>query len=288
MTDAMIEDAKEPKIRVVLVEPAGALNIGSVARVMKNMGLKQLVLVNPQCDPLGAEARQMAVHAVDLLESAQQVRTLPEALTGCQIAVATTGLDHTALNVKLESPRIVLPWLVASQATAALIFGREDRGLTKTELSYAQRWIRIPTSPDYGSLNLAQAVAICCYELSQGLQPRSETESELANVSPSHSSPSHLVMPDRASLDSLNGYYQQLEAFLLQIGYLYPHTAPSRMEKFRLLFGRAQMSEAEVALCRGILTQATWALQQASHSESDSESDSDSAMDHNANQAEPC
>lgn len=243
-------------IRVVLVEPAGALNVGSVARVLKNMGLKQLVLVNPQCDPLGPEARQMAVHAVDLLESAQQVTTLAQALAGAQVAVATTGLDHTALNVTLEAPRPVLSWLVASQMQAALIFGREDRGLTKTELSYAQRWIRIPTSPDYGSLNLAQAVAICCYELAQ--------IGQVAYLPSSPSGPAFAAPSlDCAPLDALEGYYQQLEAFLLQIGYLQPHTAASRMEKFRLLYGRAQMSAAEVALCRGILTQAQWAMRQA-------------------------
>lgn len=252
MTEEIIEMPRAAAIRVVLVEPAGALNVGSVARVLKNMGLKHLVLVNPQCDPLSPEARQMAVHAIDLLESAQQVMTLPEALSGCQLAVATTGVEHTALNVTLEPPRPVLSWLVASQMTAALIFGREDRGLTKTELSYAQRWIRIPTSPDYDSLNLAQAVAICCYELSQILQSGSQS-----GLTP------EAIPPDLATLDLVEGYYQQLEAFLLQIGYLYPHTAPSRMEKFRLLFSRAQMSEAEVALCRGILTQANWALRQA-------------------------
>ena len=256
MTEEIIEMPRAAAIRVVLVEPAGALNVGSVARVLKNMGLKHLVLVNPQCDPVGPEACQMAVHAIDLLESAQQVMTLPEALAGCQIAVATTGVEHTALNVTLEPPRSALSWLVASQVTAALIFGREDRGLTKTELSYAQRWIRIPTSPDYDSLNLAQAVAICCYELSQILQSGSQSGSQSGQ-------PPEAIPPDLATLDLVEGYYQQLEAFLLQIGYLYPHTAPSRMEKFRLLFGRAQMSEAEVALCRGILTQAKWALQQA-------------------------
>ncbi|MBW4467852.1 MAG: RNA methyltransferase [Pegethrix bostrychoides GSE-TBD4-15B] len=258
MTEAIIHPAQ--LIRVVLVEPAGALNVGSVARVLKNMGLKQLVLVNPQCDPLSAEARQMAVHAGDLLEAAQLVQSLPEALAGCQIAVATTGLDHTALEVKLESPRTVLPWLVKSQIQsqiqAALIFGREDRGLTKHELSYAQRWIRIPTSPDYGSLNLAQAVAICCYELSQIWLQAEQADLE----------PDPLPNP-RADLASLEGYYQQLEHLLLKIGYLYPHTAASRMEKFRLLLGRAQPSEAEVALCRGILRQTNWALQQASRSE---------------------
>ncbi len=71
-------------LRIVLVEPAGPLNVGAIARVMKNMGLRQLVLVNPQCDPLGAEARQMAVHAPNILEQAQIVATVPDALVGCQ------------------------------------------------------------------------------------------------------------------------------------------------------------------------------------------------------------
>lgn len=157
-------------VRIVLVEPAGGLNLGSVARIMKNLGLRQLVLVNPKCDPLGSEARQMAVHAVDVLEAARRVMTLPEALIGCQRAIATTGLDHTSLPVQLEHPRSALPWLLEADSmgkpvASALIFGREDHGLTKTELNHAQRFVRIPTSLEYGSLNLAQAVAICCYEL---------------------------------------------------------------------------------------------------------------------------
>ncbi len=151
------------EIRIVLVEPAGALNVGSVARVMKNMGLAHLVLVNPQCDRLGFEARQMAVHAADVLEAAQVVGSLPEALQGCQKAIATTGRDRTTLNLTVEPPRVALPWLL--DAPAALIFGREDSGLTNEELNYAQRWIQIPSQPAYPSLNLAQAVAICCYEI---------------------------------------------------------------------------------------------------------------------------
>lgn len=242
-------------VRIVLVEPAGALNVGSVARIMKNMGLQQLVLVNPQCDPLGDEARQMAVRARDLLETAQQVMTLPEALKDCQRAIATTGLDRTALNVTLESPRTALPWLLPASAQpaapAALIFGREDRGLTKAELNYAQRFVRIPTSPDYGSLNLAQAVAICCYELAW-------TDSQATGKQTTQ--PESTTM---ATLDMLEGYYGQLEALLLQIGYLFPHTADSRMEKFRQLFGRAQLSQAEVAMLRGILSQMDWSLQNA-------------------------
>jgi tRNA/rRNA methyltransferase len=170
-------------VRIVLVEPAGALNVGSIARVMKNMGLKQLVLVNPQCDRFSDEARQMAVHAADVLESAQEVPTLLDALHDCHRIVATTGRDHTTLDITLEAPRSALPWLLepvklpepsepsepSEQSTqaigSALIFGREDRGLTNEELNYAQRHIFIPTSDIYPSMNLAQAVAICCYEL---------------------------------------------------------------------------------------------------------------------------
>ncbi|MGB3263880.1 MAG: TrmJ/YjtD family RNA methyltransferase, partial [Microcoleus sp.] len=158
----MLETAAA-NIRIVLVEPAGPLNVGSVARVMKNMGLHQLILVNPQCDHLGEEARLMAVRAADVLETVKVVATLPEALVGCVRAIATTGDDSRSHPMQLEAPADALPWLV--EAPSALIFGREDCGLTNSELNRAQRLIRIPSSNAYTSLNLAQAVAICCYEL---------------------------------------------------------------------------------------------------------------------------
>ncbi|MBD0312461.1 MAG: RNA methyltransferase, partial [Microcoleus sp. T3-bin5] len=153
----------DANIRIVLVEPAGPLNVGSVARVMKNMGLHQLVLVNPHCDHLGEEARLMAVRAADILETAKVVESLPAALVGCVRAIATTGDDSRSLPTKLEDPADALPWLL--EAPSALIFGPEDCGLTNAQLNRAQRLIRIPSSDAYSSLNLAQAVAICCYEL---------------------------------------------------------------------------------------------------------------------------
>lgn len=239
------------RVRIILVEPAGPLNVGAVARVMKNMGLHQLVLVNPQCDPLGQEARQMAVHGVDILEAAQQVATLPDALTGCQRAIATTARART-LPTPLEPPRTALPWLLEKEVTSALIFGPEDRGLNNVELNYAQRFVCIPSSPEYPSLNLAQAVAVCCYELYQSTQSHAPLM------------PHALPMPysgESAPLEILEGYYEHLEAVLLKIGYLYPHTAPARMEKFRRLLNRATPSTEEVAMLRGILRQMEWALQ---------------------------
>lgn len=240
------------KVKIILVEPAGPLNIGSVARVMKNMGLHHLVLVNPQCDPVGIEARQMAVHGGDILDAAEQVPTLADALRGCQRAIATTARSRT-LPTRLESPRAALPWLMAEGVTSALIFGPEDRGLSNVELNYAQRFVCIPSSSLYPSLNLAQAVAICCYELYQNAQPLSSPVER----------PDLLPIPqmrDSAPLDVLEGYYEHLESVLLNIGYLYPHTARSRMEKFRRLFNRTAPTTDEVAMLRGILRQMEWAL----------------------------
>ena len=271
-------------IRIVLVEPAGPLNVGSVARVMKNMGLRQLILVNPQCDYLGEEARLMAVRAADILETAKVVESLPAALVGCVRAIATTGDDCRSLPTKLEAPADALPWLL--EAPSALIFGREDCGLTNAELNRAQRLIRIPSSDAYTSLNLAQAVAICCYELYKSvvscqLSVASCQNEEVASFPGSASSipdatnnlsinnPEQLATSQTenssislncAPLENLEGYYQQLETLLLKIGYLQPHTAASRMEKFRLLYNRAYPTVDEVAMLRGVLRQTEWGM----------------------------
>ncbi|WP_293347965.1 MULTISPECIES: RNA methyltransferase [unclassified Microcoleus] len=270
-------------IRIVLVEPAGPLNVGSVARVMKNMGLHQLILVNPQCDYLGEEARLMAVRAADILETATVVESLPAALVGCVRAIATTGDDCRSHPMPLESPADALPWLL--EAPSALIFGREDCGLTNAELNRAQRLIRIPSSDAYTSLNLAQAVAICCYELYReessatsnvrDVADRSSATSTVQDVTdvtdvtdnlsensqvdrPIPQSPTH--PPNSAPLEQLEGYYQQLEGLLLKIGYLQPHTAASRLEKFRRLYNRAYPTVDEVAMLRGVIRQTEWAI----------------------------
>jgi tRNA/rRNA methyltransferase len=276
-------------VRIVLVAPAGPLNIGSVARVMKNFGLSQLVLVNPQCDPLGEEALQMAVHAKDVLMAARRVNAVPEALVGCWQAIATTARQR-GFNAPLVLPQIALPSLVSrnpsgSAATgsnidpqlsanvgdSALLFGPEDRGLSNEELSYAQQFIKIPTDPGYSALNLAQAVAICCYELYRATQFSSDPYDSISQQSESppllnsplsgkQSESNSLNLLNQAQLDELEGYYQHLERVLLQVEYLYPHTAASRMRKFRQLLPRAAPTSGEVALLRGILRQVEWAL----------------------------
>jgi tRNA/rRNA methyltransferase len=261
-------------VRIVLVEPAGARNLGSVARVMKNFGLTTLVLVNPQCDHFSDEAMHMAVHAKEVLETAIVVPDLPSALVGCHRVAATVGREE----MQVESLRSVTPWLLPdfsttsqnpqvlgqgasrdlTQIQSAIVFGREDHGLSNAELKYAQRCITIPSNPDYPSLNLAQAVGICCYELSQqdfqnaaGSEPQLPKRFEL-----------QAETIDAAPFQLTNAFYLGLEELLLTIGYLHDHTAESRMTKFRLLLDRAVPSHHEMTMLLGILRQAKWAIAQ--------------------------
>ena len=246
-------------IRIVLVEPAGPLNLGSVARVMRNMGLTQLVLVNPQCNLAADDARLMAVHGGDVLAATQVVKSLLDALVGCRRAIATTGRLHPQ-DHPLETPEQALPWLLPAEPgrnlQSALIFGPEDRGLSNEELIYAQRWIRIPATEDYPSLNLAQAVGVCAYLLRRSAQTPATNPAEPAAAA--------MVPPpsgsEQAPLDQIEFFFQDLESLLLKIGYLYPHTAPSRMAKLRRLLHRTGSSSQELAMLRGILRQTNWAL----------------------------
>lgn len=243
-------------VRIILVEPCGALNLGSVARVMKNMGLSQLWLVNPQCDRDSDQAQHMAVRAKDILDAAQVVDTLPEALVGCQRAIATVGRVSASGTFQPLEPSQGLSWLTAVNSSA-IIFGREDRGLSNHELQYCQQVMTIPTSEVYPSLNLAQAVGICCYQLHLLHASRSNSFGAIA-------SQIEQDLVHSATIEAVEAYYEQLETILLDIGFLYPHTAFSKMSKLRQLFNRVNLTTAEVTMLRGILHQISWALQKDS------------------------
>ncbi|MGI0482929.1 RNA methyltransferase [Geminocystis sp. CENA526] len=234
------------QVKIILVEPAGERNIGSIARVMRNMALNRLTIVKPRCDHLSESARIMAVHGVEVLEKAEIVDSLPQALQGCKRSIATTSRQRD-IHTVFETPRQAIPWLKAENITSALIFGPEDRGLSNQELSYAQRFICIPSNPEYPSLNLAQAVGVCAYELYQVSQ-----ESVIQEGS---------SVQDLANIEELEGYYQHLESLLLRVNYLYPHTAPKKMEKLRRIVNRANLTSQELAMIRGILRQVEWSIE---------------------------
>ena len=231
---------------VVLVEPAGPLNVGSVARLCANFSVDELRLVAPRCDHLGDEARLMAVHGEALLEQAQLFPTLEAALADCRRVVATSGrIEEEALP--LNGPAEALSWLQAADreaasAPAALVFGREDRGLSNAELLQAGRILRLETSEAYASMNLSHAVAVCLHELRR---------------CPAASEP----QPEPCQRKQLEAALTDAEELLLEVGFLYPHTAQARMAKLRALLQRAEIRDEEVALLRGMVRQLRWASQ---------------------------
>jgi len=234
-------------LAVVLVEPSGPLNVGSVARLCANFGVASLRLVAPRCDPQDPQAKQMAVRGLEQLLACQLYPTLEDAVADCRRVVACSGRVEAKEREHL-TPQAALQWLLEPKpgpAQVALVFGREDHGLHSHELNLAGQLLRIPTSEAYGSLNLSHAVAICLAEQQrQSLLPR--------NASPEDSNP----LPAHAALEAA---LQDAENLLLEVGFLYPHTAAARMAKLRQLLLRAEPNEAEVAMLRGMVRQLRWA-----------------------------
>jgi len=207
-------------ISIVLVEPQSPGNVGMVCRAMKNMGLASLRLVNP-CPINHPEALMFAVAAKDLLDSAEIFPDLESALADTPISVATTR-RHGKYRQEIVSPPEIVAKLAADAGTnrCALVFGREDSGLTTQEVSLCRWQATIPTAGEYGSLNLAQSVLIFCYEL----------------LKAAGSTASHPVR-ELAPGESLESMYSHMEKILLKIGFLNPENpAHLMMTLRRILF----------------------------------------------------
>jgi len=228
---------------IVLVEPQSPGNIGMVCRAMKNMGLSRLRLVQG-CDRFHPESLKFAVSARDLLEQAQVFPNLASAIADCRITVGTTR-RHGKYRQEILAPGEVADRIrgeIADDACAAIVFGREDSGLTTEELSLCRWHATIPTSDEYGSLNLAQSVLIFCYELSKSTaSPGGGRDGELATS---------------ADMESL---FDQLRITLLKIGFLNGQNPEHIMRSLRRIYFRAELDCREVAILRGMLTQIDWA-----------------------------
>lgn len=248
---------KSPPLVVVLVEPAGPLNVGAIARLCANFGVAELRLVAPRCDPHSDEARRMAVHGVAMLEQARQFTNLAEALADCRRVVACSG-RRSGEPLPLEPPTQALAWLLQPAQVAAplaLVFGREDRGLSNDELLQAGHLLAIDTAGTYGSLNLAQAAAIVLHQWHQ----LSRLTSAPGQAPTAAAAPLPQAQADPCERGSLEALLADAEVLLLAVGFLYPHTAAARMAKVRALLQRAQVSSGEVALLRGMVRQLRWA-----------------------------
>jgi tRNA/rRNA methyltransferase len=229
------------QLAVVLVEPSGPLNVGSVARLCANFEVDELRLVAPRCDHLGMEARRMAVHGGWLLEQARLFPSLRAALTDCCRVVATSG-RRAGEPLPLLAAEPALHWLAQANGTCALVFGREDRGLSNDELLQAGRLLTLGSGGAYASLNLSHAAALVLHSW-HGLGSCPEVD----------------ALPEPSDRQGLEAMLGDAEALLLDVGFLHPHTAHARMAKLRGLLQRAQISCEEVALVRGMVRQLRWA-----------------------------
>lgn len=233
-------------IRVVLVEPREPRNVGAAARAMKNFGLEQLVLVNPE-RPLDEAAYRLATRgAASVLDRARVVPTLDQALEGAIYVVATSARAREGYAGEVYAPREGARLLVgmADAGPVALMFGRENFGLSNEEMDRAHAVWRIPTG-GYASLNLAQAVLLVAYE-----------------VFLSHAEPRASERPQPAPAEELERFFADLEDYLALIRYTDEPRMEGAMRAFRRMAHRALLSTNEVHRLRGLLRQSRWAIAQ--------------------------
>lgn len=230
------------KIRIVLVNTSHTGNIGSVARAMKTMGFSKLYLVDP-VNPVDSHASALAAGATDVLGNAVVVDTLQEAIADCNTVIGTSARSRT-LSWPMVNPVECGEKLLAGteqEGDVALVFGRENSGLTNEELQLCNFHVCIAANPEYSSLNLAMAVQTLCYETRMRYLAKGEQQIEQDDA----------VYP---SSEQMELFYQHLEKTLSDTGFIIRQHPGQVMTKLRRLFNRARPEEQELNILRGILT----------------------------------
>ena len=227
-------------IRIVLVGTTHPGNIGASARAMKTMGLEHLWLVAPAFHP-SAEASARATGAADILHAATVTDSLEAALKGCRYVVGASARQRS-LPWPLIGPRACGEKVVAEAASGevALVFGREQSGLSNDELKRCHALVRIPTNPEFGSLNLAMAVQLISYEVRMASNldavPASDREAPLAKS------------------EDMEAFYAHLERALVAADFLNPDNPRHLMQRLRRMYNRTELDVNEINILRGILT----------------------------------
>ena len=235
------------KVRIVLVGPLYGGNVGSVCRAMANTGLSDLVLVAPAPSLDMDEARMMAVAAKPILEARRETGTLEEAVADCGLVFGTT-VRPGLYRQHVRSPREWAPEILSSASVnpVALVFGRENWGLTNEELAICTNLIQIPTSPEYPSLNLSQAVLLCCYELfvaSGTFEPTLEKSPECPTRTREH-------------------MFTMWRDMLQEVGFMNDEKSDHMMLGLRRIFSRAPLTVDDVNILMGIARQTLWKARQ--------------------------
>ncbi len=251
---------------VILISPQESGNVGAAARVMKNFGLRDLRIVSPRCDFDGETARAFSSGAAELLRKIQVFQTLQDALKDRELSIAVTGIGgklHKFDCVGLLPENLLENRKAESKG--ALVFGREDHGMTGEEMEACDfRWT-LPTQKSFPSLNLAQAVAVSIAGLA-------EASSRLGHLKK--------PMPTTKSLGTLEGGQGKLdlpanqeniqllmshfEELFLKTGWNNDTRTKSSLQKIRNVLARAVISQREANLFHGICKNALYALEQKS------------------------
>lgn len=233
-----------PHLRIILVEPREAGNVGAVARVMKNFGFDELWIAgeHPQLLPVSS---WWASGADDLLERVRFAPSLAEAIADAHVTVATTSMRGRTTPVTF-TPRTLAEKFASlgDDQTLALVFGREDSGLTREELVLCQHTVSIPTNEVFPTMNLAQSVCVFCYELSS-LVPM----------------PQARELPDAATIERI---HQRARALLLEAGFLHENNPDRIYDDLRAIAARAELDAREATIVLGIIRQIEWKIRASS------------------------
>ncbi len=234
------------RIRIVLIGTSHPGNIGGVARAMHNMGLADLALVAPRCEVITQDSISRASGADHLLHQANVHTSLEDAVADCTLAVGASARSRT-LPWPMISPRALGERLPSEcqpdNARVALVFGREDSGLTNAELQRCHAHVHIPTNADFSSLNLAAAVQVIAYECRMAWL--SQQDSASAAEEPDDALATHA---------ELERYFEHLERTLIAIEFHDPAQPRQLMARLRRLYLRARPEKMEMNILRGILS----------------------------------
>lgn len=231
-------------VRLVLVSPLYGGNVGSICRVMANMGLSDLVIAAPRQLDLD-EAKKMACHAVEILENRTECVSLADAVADCALVMGSTAREGL-YRQHARTPREWAPLAVKTANAGqkiALVFGREDHGLSNEELALCTQIVQIPTGNEMTSLNLAQAAAIFCYEIflaGGDYEPPLEKSQE-------------------ATSDLRERMFALWRDTLMEIGFMKDDKAEHMMLGLRRILSRGPLTEDDVKIMMGIARQAQWA-----------------------------
>jgi len=237
---------KKPAIKIILVEPNGPINVGSIARLCSNFKVDQLRIVSPRCDIHSLEAKKMALKGFSYIQDSKIFNTLIDAISDCELTLASCGRIELSESRKIPLENIS-NWVKKFKNinNLAIIFGREDRGLTKKELLMAQKIFKIETDLNYPSLNLSHAVSIVLYELNRN--PYKKINQKKINL-------------DIPTSKQIEESFNDIEKLLIETKYLLPHTSNAKINKFKEFILRSQTTKNELNTVRGMVHQINWAL----------------------------